>query len=93
MIDSSDRGGLETAKTELVALFKDQRLKNSIFMILLNKQDLNDCISTQQAIEILELKRKTEFSWAIFGVSVKKWEGMTEAFDWLSTKLKDIYHL
>lgn len=42
VIDSSDRGRIEEAKSELHRIINDREMKDSLLLVFANKQDIND---------------------------------------------------
>ena len=87
-MDSSDTSNLQTAKEELIGLFKNAELNNSVFLILANKQDKFNCISKENLINNFELDSLERTDWAIFPVSVLQGTNLDEAFDWLLSSMQ-----
>lgn len=88
VIDSSDRKQFETSKHELRQLFSNSEIKDSVFLILANKQDLEESLSVKEISEEFGLNEVVDNTWSIYGVSVKEGLGIQEAFDWLTNQLK-----
>jgi small GTP-binding protein len=94
VIDSSDKNSHEKSKAELQNLFSNEEIKNCVFLVLANKQDLEGSLGTEEIIKIFNLQDITQNTWSIYGISVKTGHGVNDAFDWLidqlSIKNKDI---
>ena len=61
-------------------------------MLLANKQDLPNALSIEEISKILQLNLIRNRDYKIFGVSAMTSDGLTEAFDWMSLKLKENRH-
>ena len=83
IIDSSDRSNQVISKTELEKLFNYEEIKNCIFLVLANKQDLKDAMSVEEIIEQFNLQHLSQNTWSIYGISAKTGAGIDNAFDWL----------
>ena len=83
MIDSSDKSNELISKRELNKLFDHKEIKDCVFLVLANKQDLKDCMSVEEVINAFELQEVVGNTWSIYGISTKTGKGIDEAFDWL----------
>ena len=88
IIDSNDRERLNQAQEELYKLFKEDELRDCVFMVLANKQDLEGAIRAEELSTALNLNQFKERKWQIFETSAIKGEGLNEAFDWLALNIK-----
>lgn len=57
-------------------------------MILANKQDLENSVTTEEIVEEFGLNEIENSTWSIYGISVLKDEGIESAFEWLTDQLK-----
>ena len=87
-MDSSDTSNLQTAKEELINLFKSAELQKSVFLILANKQDKENCVSCEHLIQNFELDSLERSDWAIFSVSILKGTGIDDALEWLLSSMQ-----
>ena len=88
MVDSTDINSFVLSNKELQNLFKNDELKDAVFLVLANKKDKKPSASIEEIIRSLGLQTVTENSWNVFGVSAKNGTGIEEAFDWLIEKLQ-----
>lgn len=87
VIDSSDKKSHEKSKNELKNLFNNKNIENCVFLILANKQDLDDSMGVEDIIKIFDLQEVSKNTWSIYGISVKTGHGVNDAFDWLIDQL------
>ena len=83
IIDSSDKNNEEMSKRELDKLFKNADVKDCVFLVLANKQDLEECMTVEEVINVFDLQEVSGNTWSIYGISTKTGKGIDEAFDWL----------
>lgn len=57
VIDSSDRNKIEEARDYLFRFDDDEALKNSVFLIFANKQDLENSMNSEKLQQKLEIKK------------------------------------
>jgi len=90
VVDATDRKRIGIAKQELHTMLEEDELKNTILMILANKQDIIEeekkPMSVNEINERLGLLTIKDHTWSIFSTSGKTGMGINEAFDWLITK-------
>lgn len=89
VVDCADQAKMETCRTELHGLLKEERLAGASLLVLANKQDLPGALKADQIIKNLGLVEIKTHSWAIFPVSAVSNENILEPFEWL---VKDISH-
>ena len=63
VVDSTDRERMEECKDELWRFLGEDKLKESILLVLANKQDLPNAISTQELREKLALDSIRDKDW------------------------------
>eukprot|EP01015_Nassula_variabilis_P028665 TRINITY_DN6017_c0_g1_i1.p2 TRINITY_DN6017_c0_g1~~TRINITY_DN6017_c0_g1_i1.p2 ORF type:complete len:113 (-),score=3.10 TRINITY_DN6017_c0_g1_i1:48-386(-) len=64
-----------------------QDLKNAVFLVLANKQDIDGAQNSAEISEKLALSEIKTHEWQIQGCSVTKGTGLKEGLDWLTDKL------
>jgi len=77
------------ARRELIELLEDDKLQDSIIIVLANKQDVQDSMSAQEVAEILGLGDVlgSERRWFVQPTSAMCGEGVHEAMDWVLANL------
>lgn len=89
VIDSNDREMIPFAKDDLFEYLSEVELKNTIFMILANKQDLKNAMTVEEVSDHLELNTIRSHQIKAFGVSAVEGTGLNEAFEWLGKRLNN----
>lgn len=88
VIDGSDDKVNNENKEEFRYIFNHKDLQNSLFLILLNKIDLNKKIDINTLIELFSLNNEDgKRSWKIQECSALKDIGIKEGFDWVVNQL------
>lgn len=88
VVDSADRERMATARGELMAMLEEEELKDSILLVMANKQDQAGAMRSAEIVEALGLATIRERQWSIQETSATKGEGLFEGFDWLVTCIK-----
>eukprot|EP01121_Diplochlamys_sp_Union-15-3_P020907 TRINITY_DN8306_c0_g1_i1.p1 TRINITY_DN8306_c0_g1~~TRINITY_DN8306_c0_g1_i1.p1 ORF type:complete len:217 (-),score=28.20 TRINITY_DN8306_c0_g1_i1:51-671(-) len=90
VIDSSDTDRFPEAKEELDSLLKQESLKDAIFLILCNKQDMEKAATATDICKFLNLGEAKQ-SWFVQGCSATKGDAsdLMEGFNWLSEMIKN----
>jgi ADP-ribosylation factor-like protein 1 len=89
VVDSSDKERMGIAKNELFALLDEDELKESLLLILANKQDLPEAASETEVASMLGVAAIRNRTWTIAKCSAKDGTGLIEAMDWLVHALKN----
>ncbi|KAI6229049.1 DNA-directed RNA polymerase III subunit RPC6 [Aphelenchoides fujianensis] len=76
------------ASDELVSMLEEEELKDSILMVIANKQDIAGCLSVAEIHKALGLDALRNRSFQIFKASATKGEGLDEAMEWLAQQLQ-----
>ncbi|KAM7194220.1 ARF/SAR superfamily [Rhypophila sp. PSN 637] len=99
VVDSADRNRIDEARTELHRIINDREMKDSLLLVLANKQDLQGgefCLTFAPTIAFLssssihELTEKLQLSkikdklWYVVPTIATEGDGLNEAFEWLS---------
>ena len=94
VVDSTDRGrlcdeknGKESVENELNQLLCVDQLRDAIFLIFANKQDMRNTLSAPEISEMLNL-RSPRHKWRIQPCSAVTGDGLYEGLNWLSSELK-----
>lgn len=89
VIDSSDRLRFEEAKKELSKIVNEKELKDELFLIYANKQDIDGCASVEELTDILSLQKLCcGRAWHIQGSSpLTDPSTSTQGLQWLTQQL------
>lgn len=84
VVDSSDRDRFEEAAQELQGLLAFDEMRDAKVLVLANKQDLPDSVSTSEVADKLKLRSLRSHEWYIQPCSATVGTGLYEGLDWLS---------
>merc|ERR1711904_712813 len=84
VIDSSDRDRIEDARDELFKMLADEEMANAVLLVLANKQDLPNAMSTNEVVDKLGLPDIKGRPWFIQSACATTGAGLYEGLDWLS---------
>ncbi|OAF70070.1 Actin-like protein ARP6 [Intoshia linei] len=89
VVDANDDNRLEESVNELknIVLIKDERLKNVVLLIFLNKIDLPNAIQPDDFVSKYGINELCN-TWYIQPSCATSGDGLYEGLDWLSEKLK-----
>lgn len=68
VIDSNDRDRIEESRDELWRFLGEKELESATLLVLANKQDLPNAMSTEEITEKLCLNKITKVSWRKFEI-------------------------
>ena len=88
VVDSMDRERFEEARDELSSVLSDDRLRNTILLILANKQDLPGAASVSEITDKFELAKLRHRQWFVQGTCGVNGDGLVEGFTWLADAIK-----
>lgn len=88
VVDSCDRPRIPDATAELLTVLNNVNMAGVPFLILANKQDLSDALSTQELVKVLKLQNYDDRPWEIQGCSAYTGEGLIEAVNAVLRLLK-----
>ena len=88
IVDSSDRERLTEAREELESVLGDDRLRDTMLLILANKQDMPGACSVAELTEKLELQKLRQRQWFVQGTCATNGDGLVEGFTWLADTVK-----
>ena len=86
VVDSSDKRRLSDVRRELLSLTQHTYLKDCVFLIFANKQDIDGSLSTDRVVMDLELHDMLRHlpAWKVCGSTATTGEGIDKGFEWLS---------
>jgi len=87
VVDSSDRERIEEAREELEQMLLEEELRDAVLLVLANKQDLPNSMTTTEMAEKLGLSKLRHREWFIQGACATQGEGLYQGLDWLSRTL------
>ena len=87
VIDSVDEEYYEESKSQFHKVLNHQMLKNTLILILANKQDQPGAKTVHKIIEDYELDKIKDHIWHIQPCSALKGEGLETGIKWLSEQL------
>lgn len=87
VVDSADRDRIGISKDELFSMLQEEELKESILLVLANKQDLAGAMDSSEVSGALGLDALKNRTWSIMKISARSGDGMTEAMEWLTDQL------
>jgi len=86
VVDSNDTERLEEASDELKKMLAEEELKDSVVLVMANKQDLSGALRPNEITRSLGLE-KTKRTWLVQGTSAVTGQGLKEGLDWIASVL------
>ena len=83
IVDSADKELLPDAKEELHNLLQKPVLDGIPLLVLGNKNDLPDCLDTDEIIKALDLESITHREVSCYGISAKEETNLDAVLQWL----------
>ncbi|KAK8259312.1 hypothetical protein V6Z12_D13G047200 [Gossypium hirsutum] len=90
VVDSSDRERIPEARKELHWVLADKELENAAVLVLGNKQDLSDAMSSSEMADKLGLHSLGQRPWYIQKTSACSGYGLYEGLHWLSNNISNL---
>jgi ADP-ribosylation factor protein 1 len=87
VVDSNDRERIAEAREELQKMCADDLLRDSVILVLANKQDLPHSMNAAEMTDKLSLHSLKQKQWFIQPCCATTGEGLFEGLDWLSNAL------
>jgi len=87
VVDSSDRAQIAEAREGLWSLINDDTVSDAIFLILANKQDLDESLSAHELSEALGLYSWTTHAWTVIPTCAQCGAGLRDMVHWLQSNL------
>lgn len=89
VVDSNDPVRLGEAREELHEILRNDHLRDTVLLVLANKLDLPQALSTAQVADGLELSTLPRpRRWYVQRTCATSGEGLYEGLNWLSAELK-----
>lgn len=83
VVDCSDKLRLQDCKNQLQQVLVEERLLGATLLILANKQDIQNSLSSEEICQYLELDKIKSHHWKIFPCSAITGQNILESVDWL----------
>jgi ADP-ribosylation factor-like protein 1 len=83
VVDSADRERMDLARKELMAMFEEDELKETILLVMANKQDQKNAMSEAEVSKALALHTIRDRAWHIVKTCALKNEGLEIGLDWV----------
>uniref|UniRef100_A0A8B9NUJ0 ADP ribosylation factor like GTPase 5C n=1 Tax=Apteryx owenii TaxID=8824 RepID=A0A8B9NUJ0_APTOW len=87
VIDSSDRERLQVTREELYKMLAHEDLQRAAVLILANKQDVKDSMTTSEISQVLMLGSIKDHPWHIQGCCALTGEGLPAGLAWLQSRV------
>ncbi|KAH7100434.1 ARF/SAR [Auriculariales sp. MPI-PUGE-AT-0066] len=87
VVDSSDTERMPVVAEELHYILKHENLLNVVVLVLANKQDLPDALTTAALVERLRLTEMRQ-KWFIQAATATSGDGLIDGLDWLAEEIK-----
>lgn len=87
VVDSNDRDRISDCKDELEWFLNEGAYKDCVLLVLANKQDLPNAMSTQEITENLGLNTLKDRPWHIQATCATSGDGLYEGLEWLKDTL------
>jgi len=91
VVDSNDRDRITEAANELHQVLAHEALANASLLVIANKQDLPNAVSTSDIQERLKLRNLgSNRKWFVQGASATTGNGLWAGLDWLAANLPPV---
>jgi len=94
VVDANDRDRIDDSKDyehsaneELHRMLAQNELRDSVLLVLANKQDLPNAMKVEEVTQRMGLNKIRNRQWYIQGTSAPTGDGLYEGLDWLSATL------
>lgn len=84
VVDSNDRERMDSARDEMQKFLKEDELRDCIFLLLANKQDLENAMPLDEVKKALKFDEIKHDHKNAFSTVATTGDGLNEAIDWLS---------
>jgi len=88
VVDSTDRERLPLAKKELFRMLQSEELRTASVLILANKQDIRDAMTSAEISRQLSLTAIKDQAWHIQACCALTGEGLYQGLDWIASRVK-----
>jgi len=87
VVDSNDRDRIEDAREELCKFMSEDELRDAVWLVFANKQDLPNAMLASEVTEKLGLHRIRNRRWFLQPSCATTGDGLYEGLDWLARTL------
>ncbi|PWA78541.1 ADP-ribosylation factor [Artemisia annua] len=87
VVDSNDRDRIVETRNELHQMLNEDELRDAVFLVFANKQDLPNSMTVTEITEKLDLQSFQQRRWHIQSTCATSGEGLYEGLDWLSNNI------
>eukprot|EP01094_Clydonella_sp_ATCC50884_P029413 TRINITY_DN9197_c0_g1_i1.p2 TRINITY_DN9197_c0_g1~~TRINITY_DN9197_c0_g1_i1.p2 ORF type:complete len:162 (-),score=57.08 TRINITY_DN9197_c0_g1_i1:210-695(-) len=89
VVDSNDRDRVQEAKEELHSALREDELRDTVLLVLANKQDLPNAMPLSELTDKLGLRGlgESDRKWYVQETCATTGDGLYEGLDWLSSAL------
>mmetsp|Transcript_45124 Transcript_45124/g.71340 ORF Transcript_45124/g.71340 Transcript_45124/m.71340 type:complete len:181 (-) Transcript_45124:293-835(-) len=87
IVDSSDRERIEDARDELFNVLQAEEMRDVVLLVLANKQDLPNALTSSEVAEKLGLNSLHKRRWFVQAACATRGQGLYEGLDWLTNSL------
>ena len=84
VVDSNDRERVEDAAEELKKMLAEEELKDSVVLVMANKQDLSGALSPNEVTDKMGMGQLKGRQWLVQGTSATTGQGLKEGLDWMA---------
>lgn len=84
VVDSNDRDRIEDSAEELKKMLAEEELKDSVVLVMANKQDLNGALSANEITDKMGMSQLKGRQWLVQGTSATTGQGLKEGLDWMA---------
>merc|ERR1719282_2303257 len=82
VVDSNDRDRIEEAREELTKMLSEDELRDAVFLVFANKQDLPNAMTSEEVTEKLGLHTSQHRRWFVQSACATTGDGLYEGLDW-----------
>lgn len=87
VVDSCDKERIDKAERELKKMLAEDELKDTVVLIMANKQDLSDAMTVTEVTDQLGMSQLKGRKWLVQGTSATTGKGLKEGLDWMADAL------
>ena len=84
VVDSNDRDRIEQSREELFKIMTEDELRDSLLLVMANKQDLPNCMSVDEVKQKLDLDKLNHIKYkTVIGTCALNGNSLSECLDWI----------
>jgi len=87
VVDSNDRDRIEESSRELRYLLQEEELQSVVLLVLANKQDLPNAMTSKELADNLHMNYFKEITWHIQPCCAVNGNGLHDGLEWLARSL------